>query len=473
MIAYDSAVAQLYQLGRELAHSPGQQFDLKLECLLLDALGHPEQRFPSVLVAGTNGKGSTAATLASILQAAGHRTALYTSPHLLRINERICVDGHAIGDAEFAEVYERVAGCARQLVDSGALPWHPNFFELITAMAFTFFAQSSVDVAVMEVGLGGRLDATNATEPVLSIIADISFDHQDFLGHTLREIAREKAGIVHPGGTLVTLPQHPEVDEVLAKRVAECDATLIDATLFLPPGAHDYAQPGAENGAGAAIFGLEAPTPLQAAYPVEVMGQQIQVDSPLAGRHQWRNLALAIAAAEQLCHHGVRLSPQHIEHGIRRTFWPGRFQVVPASPADGWPEIVLDVAHNPAGAWALRAALSQRYLDAGKSGSVNRPLTLVFGAMRDKPFAELAQILFPLAMHVVITRVANPRAATPEEIRASVGSIPTNIETEDEVAGALTRARRLAGTDGVLVITGSLYIVGEALASLPARVPRP
>ena len=473
MLTYDSAVEELYRLGRELAHTAGQPFDLKFIRLLLDVLDHPERRFPSVLVAGTNGKGSTAATLASILQAAGHRTALYTSPHLLRINERIRVDGREIGDAEFAEIYERVETGAQALVASGALPWHPNFFELVTAMAFTYFARWPVDVAVMEVGLGGRLDATNAAEPLLAIIADVALDHQEFLGHTIREIAREKAGIIHPGGTVVTLPQHPEANEAIASRALECGADVINAACFVPP-----ASPGGKvppvpraglNPKGAAQ-GRESRAK-STAYSLEVMGEQIVVDSPLSGRHQWRNLALAIAAAEQLNRKGVKVLPRDIEAGIRQTHWPGRFQIAPPDPSEGWPEIVLDVAHNPAGAWALRAALSERY--GHEEEKASRPLTLVFGAMRDKAFGEIAEILFPLATHLVITRADSPRAATPEEIRACVSRILTNVETEDTVAAALNRGRTLAGEDGVLVITGSLYIVSEALALLPARVARP
>jgi dihydrofolate synthase/folylpolyglutamate synthase len=420
-------------------------------------------------VAGTNGKGSTAATLASILQAAGHRTGLYTSPHLLRINERIRINGETIGDAEFAELYGDVDARAQALADSGALPSHPNFFELLTAMAFSYFARCPVEIAVMEVGLGGRLDATNAAEPFLAVIADIALDHQEFLGNTIGEIAREKAGIIHPGGTVVTLPQHPEANEAIASRALECGAAAINAAPFVPAFSPAADLPAVPRLPAIPAAGGRDST----AYPLEVMGERILVDSPLVGRHQWRNIALAVAAAEQLNRKGVKISPKNIEAGIRRTCWPGRFQIVPADPGDGWPEVVLDVAHNPAGAWALRAALSERYLRGEESGGGSRPLTLVFGAMRDKAFGEIAEILFPLATHLVLTRADSPRAATPEEIRAALQRIPINAVTEENVAGALHRARGLAGPDGVLAITGSLYIVGEALTLLPARAARP
>src|SRR5882762_2698773 len=192
MANYETAVAQMYALGHELAQTPSHKFDLAHMRVLLTALGHPENRFPTVLVAGTNGKGSTAATLASILQASGLRTGLYTSPHLIRINERIRLDSTEISDDEFALVHDLVDRTAERLVGEGELPWHPSFFEMLTAMAFEYFSRKKVDVAVLEVGMGGRLDATNVVEPRISIITDISLDHQKFLGNTVTEIAREK-----------------------------------------------------------------------------------------------------------------------------------------------------------------------------------------------------------------------------------------------------------------------------------------
>src|SRR5215470_9885603 len=212
-MSYDSAVAQMYALGHELSQTPSHKFDLAHMRVLLSALGNPERKFHSVLIAGTNGKGSTAATLASILTASGLKTGLYTSPHLVRINERIQIDGAAIGDSDFTAVHQLVEDVANQLVAGGELPWHPSFFETLTAMAFEHFARAEPDIVVLEVGMGGRLDATNIVDPRLSIIADISLDHQKFLGDTLTEIAREKAGIIRAGGTVVTLPQTPEAND--------------------------------------------------------------------------------------------------------------------------------------------------------------------------------------------------------------------------------------------------------------------
>ncbi len=234
-LSYETAVAQMYALGHELAQTPSHKFDLAHMRVLLAALGHPENRFPTVLVAGTNGKGSTAATLASILQASGLKTGLYTSPHLVRINERIRLNGEAIGDDDFALLHDVVDRTAERLVGEGDLPWHPSFFEMLTAMAFEYFARSRPDMVVLEVGMGGRLDATNVVEPRLSIITDISLDHQKYLGETVAEIAREKAGIIRRGGVVVTLPQLPEANDVIGNAILDAGARAVNAVPYVPP----------------------------------------------------------------------------------------------------------------------------------------------------------------------------------------------------------------------------------------------
>src|SRR5450432_2847396 len=195
-MSYENAIARMYALGHELAQTPSRKFDLEHMRVLLAGLNHPEQSFPAVLIAGTNGKGSTAATLAAILEASGMRTGLYTSPHLLRMNERIRIDGEDISDDKFALLHDMVERTAERLTEEGELPWHPSFFEMLTAMAFEHFATSKVDIAVLEVGMGGRLDATNVVEPRLAVITDVALDHQKFLGDTIGEIAREKVGII-------------------------------------------------------------------------------------------------------------------------------------------------------------------------------------------------------------------------------------------------------------------------------------
>jgi dihydrofolate synthase/folylpolyglutamate synthase len=426
-----------------------------------------------VLIAGTNGKGSTAATLASILRSSGLKTGLYTSPHLVRINERIRVNGREISDDDFAKLHSDVDRVAEKLIEQGNLPWHPSFFEMMTAIAFEYFAREKVELAVLEVGMGGRLDATNVVEPRLSVITDISLDHQKFLGNTVGEIAREKVGIIRPGGVVVTLPQQPEANDVIGNTILDLGARAVNAVPYVPPvspGSCEYLVP--SNETEDRDGGSTKPSTAKIAkddakgakkyiyrYPLQVLGQQILVETSLVGRHQLRNVALAIAAAVELNQQGFNsITAESIERGIRETRWPGRFEVIAARP--GWPEMVIDVAHNPAGAWALRSALSECYED--------RPLIFVFGAMRDKAISEMAEILFPLADRVIATRPENPRAASPEEIRQAAIRTGVEIEAVEDVQSAVERARELATAETVIVITGSIYLVGEVMRSVGA-----
>ena len=445
--SYRTAVARMYALGHELTQTPTQKFDLAYVRVLLAALNSPEKRFPSVLIAGTNGKGSTAATLASILHAAGYRTGLYTSPHLIRINERIRINNAQIADDDFALLHDVVDRTAERLVTEGELPWHPSFFEMLTVIAFEYFAQNKVEIAVLEVGMGGRLDATNVVDPLLSVITDISLDHQKFLGETIAEISREKAGIIRQGGTVVTLPQHPQATDVIGRTVLELNANAISAVPYVPP----------VSPASDAHLATNALVPVSR-YPLEVLGEEITVETPLIGRHQLRNVALAIASAVELSKRGFRISAKMIERGIREARWPGRFQVLPLQA--GSPEYVFDVAHNPAGVWALRSTLSTFY--------EGRPFTFIFGAMRDKAIGEMAEILFPLAEKVIVTRADNPRSASFEEIREA-SRTSMNLEPAQDVSTALQKVRSLS-PPAVVVITGSIYIVGEAMRLLGVKV---
>jgi dihydrofolate synthase / folylpolyglutamate synthase len=452
-MSYETAVARMFALGHELAQTPVHKFDLAHMRVLLEAMDDPERRFPSVLIAGTNGKGSTAATLASILRASGLKTGLYTSPHLVRINERIQINGAQISDDDFASLHDYVDRSAESLVEQGELPWHPSFFETMTAIAFEYFAREKIDLAVLEVGMGGRLDATNVVEPLVSVITDISLDHQKFLGNTVGEIAREKAGIIRSGRPVVTLPQHPEANDILGNTILNLGARGANAVPYVPPvspGSAEYRVPSTEQKQRNEAVILYR-------YPLQVLGEQILVETPLIGRHQLRNVALAIAAAVELRELGfAQITANTIERGIRETRWPGRFQVIPATPACA--EIVIDVAHNPAGAWALRSTLSESY--------ENRRLIFVFGAMRDKAIAEIAEILFPLADRVIATTPDNPRAATPAEIQQAAVRTGVEVEAIDQVAQAIERARVLAGADGVMVVTGSIYLAGEVMCLL-------
>ena len=451
---YDEAVARMYALGHELANQPSHKFDLDHMRRLLRELGSPETKLPAVLIAGTNGKGSTAATLASILQAAGYRTGLYTSPHLIRINERVRISGEAISDDDFARLHGEVERAALRLVSAGELPWHPSFFEMITAIAFQHFAEAAVEIAVLEVGMGGRLDATNVVDPRVSVIADIALDHQQYLGNTIAEIAREKAGILREGGVAVTLPQLPEANDALGHAMVERNARGVNATQYVPP-----ISPGAAQLRVASCeyrVGLE--TRLGQEYHLQVFGHDIRVQTPLLGRHQLRNVALAIATAEELTKQDFKITAENVEQGIRETRWPGRLQRVVVEGQ----EYLFDVAHNPAGAWALRSALSELF--------DGRSLTFVFGAMRDKAIAEMAEILFPLADRVIATPANNPRSASPEDIRMAAGRVAVDFEFAANVREALQRARAVAGKDGLVVVTGSIYIVGEAMRELGLRI---
>ncbi len=448
-MSYAAALDSLHARVGELHASPGEprrKFRLEEMRTLVEALGHPEQRFRSVLIAGTNGKGSTAATLSAIVQSAGYRVGLYTSPHLERVNERIRIHGAPIGDEDFARIYFRVDACANRLVAEGRLPAHPSYFEMLTAVAFEAFARAQVDLAVLEVGMGGRLDATNVVEPLLSIITDISLDHMEWLGDTVTLIAHEKAGILRHHGALVTLPQHPEANQAIGEVAAELGVRGVNAAEFIP-------------GSGLRTPDSEAGVPEHGAtrnrYFLQVLGESIQVDSPLAGIHQQRNIALAIAAAVELRNnHSYTITPAQIEQGIRRTQWPGRFEQI---ILPGQPRIILDVAHNPAGAWALRAALSA----LGEERTGARRSVLVFGCMRDKAWEEMAQILFPLFERVIATPVPSPRSATTADLLHAAASTGASATAAHDGHEALEIALREAGADGLVVVAGSVYLVGE------------
>lgn len=413
------------------ADHPRRKFSIEEVRQLLAALGDPHKRFPSVLVAGTNGKGSTAATLASILTEAGLRTGLYTSPHLERPNERIRVNRTEIADDEFARLFFLVSKTADQQVKEQQLPQQPSYFEILTALAFLYFAERKVEIAVLEVGMGGRLDATNVVAPLLSIVTDISLDHMEWLGPTVGAIAREKAGILRRNGTMITLPQHPEANQVLGEVATELGSRAVSATEYLPA------------------------TETKGSYTVRALGTPVKVDSPLAGSHQQRNIALAIAAAVELAeHHGFNVSPAAIEAGIRRTRWPGRMERITVSGVE-W---VLDVAHNPAGAWALRAGL--RSILEGRS-----PRVLIFSCLRDKPLNEMAQILFPLFDRVILAPIHSARAAAQEDLLAAAASTGTAAVAASSVGAALQFAEQNVD-GGVAVVSGSVYLVGEARAML-------
>jgi dihydrofolate synthase/folylpolyglutamate synthase len=439
-MSYAAAIDSLFSLAGELHTPPGQprrKFELEHMRILAAALGEPQTKFRSVLIAGTNGKGSTSATLASILEVAGYRTGLYTSPHLVRVNERIRIDGADISDDDFARHYFKVHDTARRLVDEGKLPAPPSFFETMTALAFVAFAEAGVDIAVLEVGMGGRLDATNIVEPLVSVVTDISLDHTEWLGPTITAIAREKAGILREKGVMVTLPQHPEANYAIGEIAVGLNVRGVNAAEYIPSRTTH-----SENGGNR--------------YPLQVMGETIEIDSPLAGQHQQRNIALAIATAVALSNNdGYKLTAAHIEQGIREIRWPGRMERFTAANGAA---ILLDVGHNPAGAWALRSVLAEL--------ETLSPKTLVFGCLRDKAITELAQILFPLFDRVLLTPVDSPRSATLEELTAAATATGAVFEACSDAGQALERAQAMTLASGLIVGTGSVYLVGHLRAEL-------
>jgi dihydrofolate synthase/folylpolyglutamate synthase len=446
-MSYAAAIEQLNAMAPELYTNSGQQrrkFSLDEIGILLAALGNPQRRFPSVLIAGTNGKGSTASTLASILIASGVRTGLYTSPHLARANERIRVDRAEIADDAFAGLFFRVLDAARQLVADGRLPQVPSYFEILTAQALLFLADVRVELAVLEVGMGGRLDATNIVDPLLSVITDISIDHTEWLGSTIAAIAREKAGILRSRGTLVTLPQCPEANQVLDEVAAELGVRVVSAAPYLPS-------------MGAAAAGP---------YCINALGATIRVDSPLAGAHQHRNVALAIAAAAELaCNHGFPVTPAAIAQGIRKTRWPGRLEHIEREGVE-W---ILDVAHNPAGVLALRDGLGAVLAGAAGEG---RSRTLIFSCLRDKPIAEMAQILFPLFDQVILAPIQTARAAAQDALLAAAEATGARALAAESVGQAMQMAVRQArqcAQPSVIVVSGSVYLVGEVRTLLLAE----
>lgn len=447
-----SPIARLLALGGELSPPPAgvarRKYDLAHMRTLLAALETPGRKFPSVLIGGTNGKGSTAATLASILQAAGLRTGLYTSPHLEVPNERIRVNGEAISDDALTRGFLQVEAAASALVDEGRLPYTPSFFEVVTAIGFLHFASAGVELAVLEVGLGGRLDATNVVDPLVSVLTDISLDHMEWLGTTLTAITREKTGILRPGGLLVTLPQHPEANQAIGEAAVPLGVEAISATEYLPPRSVEPA--------AAASLAHALRNHYDLTLPLMVFGGgTVRVDSPLGGAHQQRNIALAICAAVVLhTRYGFPLALSALETGISQTSWRGRLELLASEGRRIGPApVLLDAAHNPAGAWALRAALS--------SLTIAGPRTLVFGCMADKALDELAQVLFPVFDEVLLTAARSPRAAAVTALAAAAERTGVFYRTFPTVEDAFLAARLATPENGLIVVAGSISLLGE------------
>lgn len=431
---YAEAVRYLLSLGRELAaptQAAAAKFDLENTQVLLERLGRPDRAYPTIHIAGTNGKGSTAAFVESILRSAGFRTGLNTSPHLERINERFRINGEEISDEVFANTFTRIHSVIEELLAEGKLRAHPTYFECVTALAFEVFARARVEFGVIEVGLGGRLDATNIITPVVSIVTRIDFDHENFLGHSLREIAREKAGILKHGVPVVSAPQPPDAREVLLARAAELHCTMVETAE-----AFRIDDESVENGC------------IRASVTELTTGRRFSIAPELPGRFQLQNALNAVACARLLQAKGFRVSAESIERGIAETQWPGRLEKLESRP-----DVYLDGAHNPGAARELA-----RFLEENLAG---RRIYLIYGAMRDKAVDEVTGLLFPLATEVIFTQANNPRAVSTSQLAQMAGHHASHFSIIGNAEEALDAAFAQARPDDVIFVTGSLYLVGQ------------
>jgi dihydrofolate synthase/folylpolyglutamate synthase len=451
---YAAAVTYLLSLGRELA-APTQaataKFNLENITVLEERLGHPSRAYPSAHIAGTNGKGSTAAFLESILRHAGLRTGLNTSPHLEKINERIRIDGKEISDEDFAAVFTRIQEIIEELLAEGKLRAHPTYFECVTAMALEHFARQRVAFAVFEVGLGGRLDATNILAPAVTIITPIDFDHENFLGHSLREIATEKAGILKPNTTVVVAQQRPEAREVILKRAKALGCPVIETGVAY----RIHEKPVIARHARS--DSLPAGT-VDATVEEVSSGWSLDISPSLPSRFQLQNALNAVATARVLANVGFHITDNAIAAGVSNTVWPGRLEKLQAHP-----DVYVDGAHNPAAAREVAAFLAQNF--------ASRKIWLIFGALRDKSVDEVAGQLFPLAAEVVFTEPRTPRAISASQLAEIAGYHAHHYETIPDAERACDHVLAEAQLDDAIFICGSLYLVGQLRTYWKNRAP--
>jgi dihydrofolate synthase/folylpolyglutamate synthase len=421
-MSYLQSVEFLYGLQKH-----GIQPGLGTIQALLDRLDHPERRYPSLHIGGTNGKGSTATMAASMLQAAGYRVGLYTSPHLVDFRERIRINGEVISEARVAALTD----CVRAAVGE---PREPTFFEVTTAMAFQQFADVAVDVAVVEVGLGGRFDATNVLTPAAAAITNVALDHQEYLGETIGDIAYEKAGIIKPGVRVVVGRVSSEAAAVLSRVAGERGAQVSRL--------HDD-------------FNVSGTSPARFRY--EGMNESYdELACPLAGRHQLDNAACALALLEAVSERGLPVSEGAVREGLRTVRWEGRLETVESRPA-----LVLDGAHNPDAAAAVAI-----YLEDFRRQHAGSRVIMVLGMMKDKDREGFLDHLLPHVDEVIVTQARIPRSATVRELEASLRARGGTARVAPDPADAISLARRMAASDDLILVTGSLMLVGEAKAIL-------
>ena len=427
---YDEALQYLLSLGHETV---AIKLGLRNTKLLLNSLNNPQHKFPAVQIAGTNGKGSTASFLDSICRQAGIKAGLYTSPHLESITERIKIAGIEISHEDFARHTTTVRDAANRLLSNGDIDTLPTFFEHVTAIALIAFRQAGVELAILETGLGGRLDSTTAAEASVCAVTDISFDHEEYLGNTIQQIAAEKAAIIHPGSTVVIAPQNSEALSVILERCAEVGVT----PLFKCMGTVEEVS---EDGK------------LQVTFQTSIERYE-GVWLGLRGRHQIENASVAIQLAEVLGARGFAIHDGAIIKGLETASHPGRLELI-----EGQPVFLLDGAHNPAGARAL-----QQYLrEFGR-----QPLTIVFGAMRDKQIDLVAEYLFPMAAELILTAIDNPRSASIETLLAVAQRFhQPNASFAANSSNAIDVAVQKTPKHSMICVTGSLYLIGETRSQI-------
>jgi len=425
-IPFDECLRILWDRGHELH---GRKFDLEAIRSILATMGHPERSYPTAIIAGTNGKGSTSAMLAAILARAGYRTGLYTSPHLVRVNERIRVNGADISDDDFASAFTAVHRAVERLIEEKVLPHRPSFFEYLTATAFEHFARAGAGFVVLEVGMGGRLDATNVTDASVAVITNVDLDHQEFLGNTIAAIAREKAGVIKPGRPVVSGCEHPEAREVVRQKCREAGVELIETG-----GLRSVRN----------LFHLDG----RYSFDLESSGWSLPgITLNMAGKFQVRNAVTAAIAARKLAEAGFNVSPKAILEGLRVASWPGRLEIIRQRPL-----ILLDGAHNPAAAREVAEFVHQHF--------EGRKLRLVYASMRDKAIGEISNILFPLAETVYIARPQVERAAEPEAILAASTVQPRQAVIEPDPVRAVEQAVSSSAPEDIVLAAGSLFLVG-------------
>jgi dihydrofolate synthase/folylpolyglutamate synthase len=423
--AYQQSLDYLYGLEKF-----GMIFGLAKVEAILEAIENPHREIQAIHIGGTNGKGSTAAMMASILRKEGYRTGLYTSPHLIRFTERIKINGKEIEQEEVAEL----AGWMRKRVEEAGVPPPFTFFDFTTALALLYFKQKMVDLAVLEVGLGGRLDSTNVVDPLLSIITNIAKDHEEQLGRSLLKIAGEKAGIIKKGRPLLTAATQPQVLRLFSKMCQERRSPY-----YRVGKEFRYVQNGERN------------------FDYEGLDRKLwNISLNLGGPHQIINATTALGAMEVLDDLGYSVSNDAMIEGVKEVEWPGRLEMVCSSP-----RVVLDGAHNPAGALALKESMEREFQF--------QHLNLILGVMKDKDIRSMLRLLAPLAHHLILTRPHTDRAAPPALLLKALGKNGEKAEIVEDLEGAIGKGLSMTKEDDLLCITGSLYTVGEARAYFRPR----